>query len=77
MDQSTKDIVSKQTGIDDMLLIEKVFFECNSDVGSCILTLMDIKFETKPEPISTEFDEYRRILDDKDRIYQQVVEKSK
>ena len=73
MDKETKEIVSKQTDIADLIFIEKTFFECNGYIGATILKLMNIEFKERPKPPVTEFDEYRKILDDKDTVYQEVL----
>lgn len=77
MDNDVISIISNQTNIDDTLLIEKTFFECNSDIGSTVLTLMNIPYKKPILKKQTEFDEYRKILDEKDTEYQKVMEKMK
>lgn len=77
MDDEIKSIISNQTNIEDTLLIEKTFFECNSDVGATVLTLMNISYKEKKAKQPTEFDEYRKILDEKDTEYQKVMAKMK
>ena len=77
MDTETKSIISNQTNIDDTLLIEKTYFECNSDVGATVLKLMNISYKEKKVKKPTEFDEYRKILDEKDTEYQKVMAKMK
>lgn len=75
MDQETKEIISKQTGIEDMLVVEKTYFECNNDIGATVLKLMNFSFKEIPKPPETQFDEFRRILDEKDTIFQQEKHK--
>lgn len=77
MDTETKSIISNQTNIDDTLLIEKTYFECNSDVGATVLKLMNISYKEKKVKQPTEFDEYRKILDEKDTEYHKVMAKMK
>ena len=77
MDEKTKQIISKQTNIEDLVLIEKTYFECDNDVGATVLKLMNITYKSKPKPPRTQFDDYREILDDKDTVYQQIVANSK
>jgi hypothetical protein len=76
MDQETKEIISKQTGQDDLLIIEKTYFECECDVGETVLKLLNIAFLKKTKAIRTQFDEMREILDEKDTIYQEVIKKN-
>ena len=75
MDEDTKKIIAKQTNIEDTILIEKTYFECGSDVGATVLKLMNIEYKSKPVPSRTQFDDYREILDDKDSVYQQLINK--
>jgi hypothetical protein len=77
MDAETKSIISNQTNIEDTLLIEKTFFECNSDIGATVLTLMNISYKEKKVKKPTEFDEYRKILDEKDSEYQKIMTRMK
>jgi len=77
MDAETKLIISNQTNIEDTLLIEKTFFECDSDIGATVLKLMNIPYKKPVLKKPTEFDEYRKILDEKDTEYQKVMEKMK
>jgi hypothetical protein len=77
MDQETKEIISKQTGESDLLLIEKIFFECDSDIGATICKLQNIEYKEPKKPKKTEFDDIRKILDEKDTIFQEYLEKNK
>ena len=77
MDEETKTIISKQTGVQDTILIEKTFFECDSDIGATVLKLMKIEFKARPKTPRTEFDHYREILDDKDTVYQELIARTK
>lgn len=72
MDQEIKEIISKQTGVSDTLLIEKTFFECGSDVGATVLKLLNHEYVERPKPERTYFDEIREILDEKDTIFQDL-----
>lgn len=76
MDEETKAIIAKQTGENDLVLIEKTFYECECDVGATILNLMQFSYSERPKPAATEFDEYRKILDEKDAIFQLRLEKN-
>lgn len=73
MDEDIKTIISSQTNIDDTLLIEKTYYECNSDVGATVLTLMNISFDQPAAKKTDIFTEYRKILDEKDTEYQKVM----
>lgn len=77
MDVETKEVIAKQTNIEDIILIEKTYYECGGDVGATILKLMNVAYKEKPKPVRTQFDEYREILDEKAMIYQQILEKSR
>jgi hypothetical protein len=77
MDLETKFIISDQTNEPDLVLIEKTFFECNSDVGATILKLMNIPYVEKPKKPRTDIDDMRDILDEKDTEFQKVMESMK
>ena len=66
-------IIASQTGVSDMLVIEKTFMECNNDTSKTILKLMDmLPAEAEPkEP--THIEMFRTILDEKEKIYHDVM----
>lgn len=72
MDQETKEIISKQTGVEDLVLIEKTYFANHGDIGATVCKLQNLHFVEKPKPLYTKFDEIREILDEKDQIFQQL-----
>jgi hypothetical protein len=70
------EIIQSQSGIDDKLLIERTFMECNNDISKTILKLMNLlPQEVHKEP--TDIDIFREILNEKDRIYHDVMDKNK
>lgn len=70
------EIIKSQTNIDDSLLVERTLMECNEDVTKTILTLMKLlPKEIQKEP--TDIDLLREILNEKDKIYHEVMEKNK
>ena len=70
------EIIQSQSGIDDKLLIERTFMECNNDITKTILKLMNLlPQEVHKEP--TDIDIFREILNEKDRIYHDVMDKNK
>jgi hypothetical protein len=76
---STINIISKQSGIDDLLHVERVYYECDGDMIKTILKLMEqpyvmTKEELKPKTI---FDDIRSICDEKDTVFQDFLEKNK
>lgn len=77
MDIETKNIIADQTGQTDLIIIEKIFFECNGDVGACVLKLLNISYDEKHKQPYTKFDEIRTILDEKEKIYQNIMDKQK
>lgn len=77
MDAETRQIIADQAGETDLLFVEKTYFQCNGDVGATVLRLMDYKYEERQKPPRTKFDEMREILDEKDAIFQGIIEKSK
>ena len=72
------DIISKQTGINDHLLIERTYYECDSDSTKTIYKLMEIELpelrEKKPRDV---FDDLREICDHKDEIFQDIIKKNR
>lgn len=70
------DIIQSQTNIDDLLHIERTLMECNNDVSKTILKLLNLlPEEVKKEP--TDIDVFREILNEKDKIYHEVMDKNK
>lgn len=69
MDEETKIIISNQTGEKDLVNIEKVYYECNGDIGETICKLQNIKYQPKPKRPYNKMDEMREILDEKDEIF--------
>lgn len=66
-------IMANQTDIDDLLLVEKTYYACNSDVTKTILTLLNrdipkLRHE-KEEHLKTVLDDVREILDEKEAIF--------
>jgi hypothetical protein len=71
-------LISHQTGIKDDVLIKRVLCECQNDIARTIIKLLDIQNridqhseDDVKEP--TVFDRIRGILDDKDRIFHEVM----
>jgi hypothetical protein len=77
MEAETCQIISDQSGETDLLLVEKTYFQCNGDIGATVLRLMDYKYQEREQPPRTKFDEMREILDEKDAIFQSIIEKSR
>jgi hypothetical protein len=70
MDQSIIDIIRSQTGCEDIESIQRTFAECGEDVVKTIMQLSSVT-EAPPRntPTPSEFDEIRRIVDEKENIY--------
>lgn len=70
-------LISSQTGIKDEVLIKRVLCECENDIAGSIIKLLDIQYRVDDrsnevrEP--TVFDQIRGILDEKDRIFHDVM----
>lgn len=73
MDAETLSIIKSQTGADDMHLddlhIERVYFECGSDIVKTIMKLSDLKDVTVQNKEPSVFDDIRKIVDEKEQIY--------
>ena len=77
MDRETKEIISKQTGEEDLVHIEKTYYECNGDIGATICKIQNISYQEKPKKPYSKIDEFREILDEKDTIYQDLLKSYK
>ena len=73
MDKQLIDIIKKQTGITDELIIEKKYYECNNSETDTIIALCNIATPAKSEKSRTLFDEMREIMDDKAYVYQNLM----
>jgi hypothetical protein len=71
------DIISKQTGVNDLLLIEKTYYECNSDNVTTIYKLLEIELPEIKQEKRTIFDDLREICDEKDTIFQEIMKKNR
>jgi hypothetical protein len=71
------DIISNQTGINDLLLIEKTYYEYNSDEVRTIYKLLEIELPQVKEKKLTVFDDLRKICDEKDTIFQEIMKKNR
>lgn len=77
--ESDIDIIISQTGIQDKLYIEKVLIECNNNISSAIIKLMyptdneNTEHKTSQEP--TVFEQIREILNDKEKVYYDLINK--
>lgn len=67
------DSIMTQTGEQDRLYIEKVFYECNHDVVSTVLKILD-KDDITPKQTRNMFDDMRDILDAKATVFQNMLE---
>lgn len=71
------DIIASQTGVDDLLVIERTFMECSNDITKTILKLLNmLPKETAPKEPS-DIDVFRAILDEKDKIYHDIMTRNK
>lgn len=66
-----------QSGHTDPIHVEKVFFECNQDVGDTICKLQDLKSVPRESATKTRFDEIREILEEKEKIFRKVIDRKK
>jgi hypothetical protein len=76
LQQSVNDAIDSiivQTGNQDRLLIEKLYYECKQDVVSTVLILLD-KVDVTPKPARNIFDDMRDILDAKAVVFQNMME---
>lgn len=78
--ESDIDIIKSQTGIQDKLHIEKVLIECNNNISSAIIKLIypsidNKNTEEKKPQEPTVFEQIREILNDKEKVYYDVINK--
>lgn len=71
------DIIASQTGVDDKLLIERTFMECNNDTTRTILKLLNMLPQEQEPKEPSDIDVFRAILDEKDKIYHDVMSRNK
>lgn len=79
MDSSILELIVNQTGIKDEDLIKKTYDESKEDIVSTICTLLAVPKSTrkrKRNEVSEHFDELRKICDEKDEIYQELMKKN-
>lgn len=71
MDKEIIDIIKSQTGVSDELQIERVFYECNSDIVKTIMKISNINDNTSVRKKENNvFDNIRAIVDEKEKLYQ-------
>jgi hypothetical protein len=73
-------MISSQTGIDDLILIERAYYECKANTIDTICKLMDIKQVLRNDAAretKSLMETFREILDEKDTIFQQILSESK
>lgn len=77
VDDNDISLISAQTGIKDEVLIKRVLCECKNDIASSIIQLLDIQYRVEiksdEEKEPTVFDQIRGILDEKDRIFHDIM----
>lgn len=71
------DIIASQSGVSDMLIIERTFMECNNDTSKTILKLLNLLPEDAPPKEPSDIDVFRAILNEKDKIYHDVMSRKK
>lgn len=75
--QQTLKLISKQTGVDDLFIVEKAFCECKENELQTIFKLMGMEMPqvrgVKLDHEKTVFDDVRQICDDKDVVFQNRI----
>lgn len=74
---SDYETITSQTGVTDKLEIEKVLLDCQGDISLAILRLLSLQTIEKPIQEPTIFEQIREILNEKDRVYHDVIAKNK
>jgi hypothetical protein len=73
----TIDIIMSQTNVEDRLHVERVYMECENDVPQTVIKLMNLDVEKKPQKEPTIFEHIRKILNQKDTIYHDMMSRNK
>jgi hypothetical protein len=71
------DIIASQTGVEDLLVIERTFMECNNDTTKTILKLLNRLPEEAAPKEPSDIDVFRAILNEKDKIYHDIMSRKK
>lgn len=73
-------IIADQAGVKDALEVEKAYYACKGDVSNTILTLMNVNIpkqrHEKEEDAKNIFDDFRVILEEKDAIFHNLMNKT-
>lgn len=68
------DIISKQTGIEDTVYIERVYIESKRSIADTIMKLMEYDYCKEPiEKEKTVFDDIREVVAEKEKLFIQVM----
>jgi hypothetical protein len=76
----TEDInlISKQTGIEDLIHVEKVYYKNNGSMSDTIMELMEYTHCTpNKEEKHDEFTNFRKIVEEKEAIFYKFVARTK
>jgi hypothetical protein len=71
------DIIMSQTNVEDRLYVERVYMECENDVPQTVIKLMNLEVEHKPQKEPTIFENIRKILNEKDTMYHDVMARNR
>lgn len=75
------EFISNQTNITDIIAIKRHLADNNNNISSTIVTLLDLTQDNqtcaKHNTENTVFDEIRKILNEKETIYQDVMKGNK
>lgn len=75
MHQDNINTIMKQTGINDEMLVRKIYYKNNKDISDSIIELLNLeKTFRKDAEKQDEFSKMRKILDEKDILFQQIKE---
>jgi hypothetical protein len=75
--ESDYETITSQTGVTDKLEIEKVLLDCQGDISLTILRLLSLQTVSKPIQEPTIFEQIREILNEKDRVYHDLLAKNR
>lgn len=72
------ELITKQTGVEDTLYIEKVYYKNNCSMPDTIMELMKYKYcAPKQEVKQDEFTEFRKVIEEKEAIFYKFIARTK
>lgn len=75
MHQDNINTIMNQTGINDEMFVRKIYYKNNKNISDTIIELLNLQKVSRKNPEQQdEFTKMRKILDEKDILFQQIKE---